>query len=78
MSCRQRSIADYIELLDWQLVMSSILEEVVNIIGKPAERRTDEELGRLLPWFRKKSDVFRSLKPGILFLDLSSQDLWWV
>ncbi|XP_067936759.1 uncharacterized protein [Watersipora subatra] len=43
--------------------MGSILEEVERTISKEPNCRTDEEINRLLPWFRKKSEVFRLLKP---------------
>jgi len=44
--------------------MATILEEIENMVSKPPNQRTEEELNRLLPWFRKKSEVFNSLKPG--------------
>ncbi|KAF6032106.1 hypothetical protein EB796_009606 [Bugula neritina] len=43
--------------------MATILEEIENMVSKPPNQRTEEELNRLLPWFRKKSEVFNSLKP---------------
>lgn len=49
--------------------MSSIQEEIERIICKDPSERTDEEVSRMMPWFKKKSEVFRLLKPG-KFVDL--------
>lgn len=44
--------------------MSSILLETERIISKQPVERTDDEVAKLLPWFKKKSDVFHPLKSG--------------
>lgn len=46
---------------------SHIYNQVVAIINKQPEDRTETEIGRILPWFRKKSDLFKPLKNGKLF-----------
>ncbi|KAI8783732.1 hypothetical protein BgiBS90_015348, partial [Biomphalaria glabrata] len=46
--------------------MSLMYAKVVNIINKPPEDRQDGEIEQLLPWFRKKSDLFKSLHTDIV------------
>ena len=38
--------------------------EVLSVIKKLPANRNDFEVNALLPWFRKRSKLFESLKPG--------------
>ncbi|CAL1533253.1 unnamed protein product [Lymnaea stagnalis] len=44
--------------------MSLLYDKVVNIINKSPADRQDGEIEQILPWFRKKSDLFKSLHTG--------------
>ncbi|KAK3760373.1 hypothetical protein RRG08_029405 [Elysia crispata] len=46
--------------------MSLLYDKVVNIINKPPEKRLDAEIEQILPWFRKRSDLFNSLHADIV------------
>ncbi|XP_064601097.1 uncharacterized protein LOC135467261 [Liolophura sinensis] len=46
--------------------MAHMYDRVVSVITKPAQERTDMEVEQILPWFRKKSDLFRNLRPGVV------------
>ncbi|GFR74233.1 cAMP-dependent protein kinase regulatory subunit [Elysia marginata] len=46
--------------------MSLLYDKVVNIINKPPEKRLDPEIEQILPWFRKRSDLFNSLHADIV------------
>ena len=46
--------------------MTSTYERVVAVVSKPPGDRTENEADGLLPWFRKKSDLFANLKSGKL------------
>ncbi|XP_035826837.1 uncharacterized protein LOC101855119 [Aplysia californica] len=46
--------------------MSLLYDKVVNTIDKPPDQRLDSEIEQLLPWFRKKSDLFQSLHLDIV------------
>lgn len=41
-------------------------ERVVDVISKPKDLRQDFEVQQLLPWFRKKAQLFQKLKTGKL------------
>lgn len=45
-------------------ISAHVYERVISIISKPPHRRTDLEIGQILSWFKKKSDLFRQLKDG--------------
>lgn len=44
--------------------MAMTYQKVVGVISQPPDMRKDFEVNNLLPWFRKKSDLFRTLKTG--------------
>ena len=48
--------------------MSSLYQSIINVISKPSEKRTDEEIRHILAWFlnlfKKKAAVFGDLEPG--------------
>ncbi|CAL1548061.1 unnamed protein product, partial [Lymnaea stagnalis] len=46
--------------------MSLLYDKVVNIINKSPADRQDGEIEQILPWFRKKSDLFKSLHTDIV------------
>ncbi|RUS81041.1 hypothetical protein EGW08_011207 [Elysia chlorotica] len=46
--------------------MSLLYDKVVNIINKPPDKRLDAEIEQILPWFRKRSDLFNSLHADIV------------
>ncbi|XP_059170872.1 uncharacterized protein LOC131952283 isoform X2 [Physella acuta] len=46
--------------------MSLLYDKVINIINKPPVERQDGEIEQILPWFRKKSDLFKSLHTDIV------------
>ena len=46
--------------------MTSTYDRVVAVVSKPPSDRTESEADVLMPWFRKKSDLFANLKPGML------------
>ncbi|CAH1803172.1 unnamed protein product, partial [Owenia fusiformis] len=46
--------------------MSLMYENVVKVISKLPSERHDEDIEILLPWFRKKSDLFRNVKSDII------------
>jgi len=41
-----------------------ILRDIETTVNKPPLERTDAEIERILPWFKKKSDLFQSIKKG--------------
>lgn len=45
-------------------VMAKTFEKVLNVIGKKPSLRQDFEIQGLLPWLRKKSKIFATLKTG--------------
>lgn len=45
-------------------VMANTFEKVLNVIGKKPSLRQDFEIQGLLPWLRKKSKIFATLKTG--------------
>ena len=45
--------------------MTSTYDRVVAVVSKPPDDRTESEADVLMPWFRKKSDLFANLKPGM-------------
>ncbi|XP_021347854.1 uncharacterized protein LOC110446855 isoform X2 [Mizuhopecten yessoensis] len=45
---------------------SHIYDQVIAIINKNPKDRTEAEIGRILPWFRKKSDLFKPLKNEVV------------
>ncbi|XP_033752366.1 uncharacterized protein LOC117336097 isoform X2 [Pecten maximus] len=45
---------------------SHIYDQVITIIKKDPTDRTEVEIGRILPWFRKKSDLFKPLKNEVV------------
>ncbi|XP_060079954.1 uncharacterized protein LOC132559361 [Ylistrum balloti] len=47
-------------------VASHIYDQVITIIKKDPNDRTEAEIGRILPWFRKKSDLFKPLKNEVV------------
>lgn len=47
-------------------ISAHVYERVISIISKPPHRRTDLEIGQILSWFKKKSDLFRQLKDEII------------
>ncbi|XP_074650320.1 uncharacterized protein LOC141905375 [Tubulanus polymorphus] len=46
--------------------MSLFYSKVVAVLAQPPHLRSDFEIQQFLPWFSKKSDLFRSLKPILL------------
>ena len=44
--------------------MALTYEKVIAVISRPPDIRKDFEVNNLLPWFRKKSELFRTLKTG--------------
>ncbi|RNA18663.1 cAMP-dependent kinase regulatory subunit [Brachionus plicatilis] len=50
--------------------MSSLYQSIINVISKPSEKRTDDEIRHILAWFlnlfKKKAAVFGDLKPEIV------------
>ncbi|XP_013411811.1 uncharacterized protein LOC106174696 [Lingula anatina] len=44
----------------------SVYAQVVEVISKPTSERKDFEIAPLLPWFKKKSELFKDLKSDIL------------
>ncbi|KAK2173403.1 hypothetical protein NP493_877g00021 [Ridgeia piscesae] len=47
--------------------MALTYERVIRVISQSPDKRKDFEVNNLLPWFRKKSDLFRNLKTELLF-----------
>jgi len=45
--------------------MALTYERVIRVISQSPDKRKDFEVNNLLPWFRKKSDLFRNLKTGM-------------
>ena len=41
-----------------------VFEQVSEVIGKRPEKRSEKELRRVEPWFRKKSNLFSQLASG--------------
>ena len=39
-------------------------EHVTKVISKPPDQRKDFAIKNLIPWFRKKSKIFATLKQG--------------
>lgn len=39
-------------------------DQVISVLRKPTESRKDFEVNSLIPWFRKRSKLFESLKTG--------------
>lgn len=39
-------------------------EQVISVLRKPPGSRKDFEVNSLIPWFRKRSKLFESLKTG--------------
>ena len=50
--------------------MSLLYDKVVNIVSKPPDERTNGEIDAILPWFRKRSELFKSQKAGKLIAKL--------
>eukprot|EP00106_Octopus_bimaculoides_P003675 XP_014771117.1 PREDICTED: uncharacterized protein LOC106869764 [Octopus bimaculoides] len=46
--------------------MPQIYDRIIKTISKPTNQCTESEINKLLPWFRKKSKLFRKLKSVIL------------
>ena len=46
-------------------MMALTYERVIRVISQAPDKRKDFEVTNLLPWFRKKSDLFRNLKTGM-------------
>lgn len=46
--------------------MAKTFEKVLNVISKKPDLRQDFEIQGLLPWLRKKSKLFATLKTGTL------------
>lgn len=44
--------------------MALLYEKVVSTVSKDPDERTDAEIEQILPWFRKKSELFKSQKAG--------------
>lgn len=44
--------------------MANTFEKVLNVISKKPDQRQDFEIQGLLPWLRKKSKIFSTLKTG--------------
>ena len=44
--------------------MALTYEKITSVMSQPPDRRKDFEVSNLLPWFKKKSDLFKSLKHG--------------
>ncbi|XP_046579283.1 LOW QUALITY PROTEIN: uncharacterized protein LOC124286888 [Haliotis rubra] len=53
-------------------IMAHVYERVLHIINKPPTERGDSEIDTILPWFRKKAELFKELKTEIL-LDIVRQ-----
>ncbi|XP_046364131.2 uncharacterized protein LOC124140546 isoform X2 [Haliotis rufescens] len=47
-------------------IMAHVYERVLHIINKPPTERGDSEIDTILPWFRKKAELFKELKTEIL------------
>ena len=45
--------------------MALSYEKVIGVISQPPANRKDFEVNNLLHWFRKKSDLFKTLKTGV-------------
>ena len=45
--------------------MSNSLDRVIQVISKPPKLRQDFEVQTLLPWLRKKSQLFSRLKTSM-------------
>lgn len=43
---------------------SFLYDRVVSVISKPPDRREEREIIDLMPWFQKKSEIFRSVEKG--------------
>ncbi len=48
----------------WQGSMACTYDEVISVISRPPDKRTEFGVNNVLPWFRKKSDLFKKLKTG--------------
>ncbi|ESP05077.1 hypothetical protein LOTGIDRAFT_227784 [Lottia gigantea] len=46
--------------------MAHLYDTVISLITQPAEKRSDAEIEQILPWFRKKSDMFKHLHSEVL------------
>ncbi|BFZ20290.1 hypothetical protein BsWGS_23329 [Bradybaena similaris] len=46
--------------------MSKEYEKALRVISKPPEQRYDHEINQLVPWFRSKAKLFKSLKADML------------
>lgn len=46
--------------------MALLYDKVVSVVSKQPEERTDTEIEQILPWFRKKSELFNSQKSEIV------------
>ncbi|KAL3842639.1 hypothetical protein ACJMK2_020630 [Sinanodonta woodiana] len=46
--------------------MALLYEKVVHTVSKPPQERTDTMIDQILPWFRKKSELFKLMKTEIL------------
>lgn len=55
--------------------MSTAFEKVVAVISKKPSLRQDFEIQGLLPWLRKKSQLFSQLKTGKCNMGLCHQKL---
>lgn len=54
-------------ILDQQKTMQGAVtkyEQVISVLRKPPASRKDFEVNSLIPWFRKRSKLFESLKTG--------------
>ena len=45
-------------------IMPTIYDKVVGLISRDSEERTMFECQELVSWFRKKSKLFKDVKPG--------------
>ncbi|CAG5119628.1 unnamed protein product, partial [Candidula unifasciata] len=46
--------------------MSKEYEKALRVISKPPDQRYDHEIHQLVPWFRSKAKLFKSLKADML------------
>ena len=44
--------------------MAFLYDKVVSTVSRPPDERTDGMIEQILPWFRKKSELFKSQKTG--------------
>lgn len=42
------------------------IDDVISVVGRPSDQRSTSQIDQILPWFLKKSELFKSLKTEVV------------